>query len=437
MCNWTWRGKVDPGIRPDTPKEELKGKLEEATSINAPIKKEVRLWELVEAVGEHEIYGRIKVHRGDEGKGKLIRMVGLNKLATGWGVPTLICDATGDAELLKPIWPQLKESEPHRWQQLPRPPNVRKLQCVNRAISKWAVAVEGEHPEELERKVEGAQRLYAAVLQRALEYGGADVGVITYKSTKEWILENCVVPDWIKLLHWGGVTGTNVLQHVRALFVLGRPLAAAEAMTQQAEALFGMYIPQRAYEVRHKQGRIPIIPDPAGYEAILVDTWEHPHPMGERLRRQTTEGGIIQAAGRARAGLRGPDEPLDIHLWTDVPVPELGPVEPVLWSELEAGLDGLMLAATGGCLRNIADASRAGAGLFTADTLKKARKRQGEGVFENMNPALLRVSYQRAGAGCKPTVAVFLRGVADPRKWLEERLGPLAWFEMEGKNEAM
>jgi hypothetical protein len=43
--------------------------------------------------------------------------------------------------------------------------------------------------------------------------------------------------------------------------------------------------------------------------------------------------------------LRDASNPLDIHRWSDLPVPELGPVEPVLWSEVGAGLDGLMLAA--------------------------------------------------------------------------------------------
>ena len=57
--------------------------------------------------------------------------------------------------------------------------------------------------------------------------------------------------------------------------------------------------------------------------------------MVERLHRQVTHGGLIQAAGRSRAGLRGPDEPLDLHLWTDVPLPELGPVEPQLWDDVE------------------------------------------------------------------------------------------------------
>ena len=426
MRSLTFRGKVTPDIRPDTPKEQLKTELENA-AVNSTIKLEVRLWELIDAVGKHELYGRIQVHRDKDGR--IIRMVGLEKLVKDWNVPTLICDATGDAELLKAVWSQLLEAEPHGWEQLPRPANVRIVQCVNRTISKWAVAVEGKHQEELERKIEGARRLYAAVLMKALEYGGAEVGVITYKTTRAWVEKNCCVPDWLKLMHWGDVTGTNALQYVRALFVIGRPLASPEDVAQQGEALFGAYIPQRDYVARGKQGRIPIISDVAGNDCIRVDVKEHPHPMGERLRRQITEGAIIQAAGRARAGLRTPTEPLDIHLWTDVPVPELGPVEPVLWSELDGGLDGLMLATKGCRLSNIADAVRAFEGLFTADALKKARARGG-GMNE-ATPALTRVFYQRAGAGCKPTDAMFLKGIVDPRGWLEERLGPLAYFEIE------
>jgi hypothetical protein len=397
----TLRGKIDPKIYPNTPKEELKGKLEEA-AVNAEIKKEVRLWELIEVIGSHEVYGRIQLHR-DKENGRFIRMVGLNKLAKGWDAPTLICDATGDIELLKPIWPHLKESEPHGWEQLPRPPNVRRLQCVNRTFSKQAVAVEGKGlktksaRQDLERRTKSARRVYAAVLMRALEYGGADVGVIIYKSTRDWIEKNCFVPEWLKLLHWGSVTGTNTLQRVRALFVIGRPLASQEAITRQAEALFGVYIPQRDYVTQRE--RIWIVPDAVGNNTIRVDVLEHSHPMVERLRRQVTKGGIIQAEGRARAGLREAGEPLDIHLWTDEPVPELGPVEPVLRDELEIGPDGLMLTQ-GAWLRNIPDAARAFEGVFTADALKKARARGGR--MNEASSVLTRVFYQRASARPMP-----------------------------------
>ena len=171
------------------------------------------------------------------------------------------------------------------------------MQCVDRAVSKYAVAIEGDG-EELERRAASARRLYAAVLAKSLlEYGGQDVGVITYKSTREWIEQNCFVPPWLKLFHHGDVTGTNALQHVRALFVIGRPLASAEAVTRMTEALFGDYIAERGYRVRPKQGRIPIVPDAAGNNMVLVDVWEHPDPRAERVRRQVTEASPDSGGG--------------------------------------------------------------------------------------------------------------------------------------------
>ena len=97
------------------------------------------------------------------------------------------------------------------------------------------------------------------------------------------------MPPWLKLLHHGDLTGSNALQHVRALFVVGRPLASAEAVTRMTEALFGDYIAERDYKMRKKGGRIPIVPDAAGNNVVLVDVWEHPDPRAERVRRQVTE----------------------------------------------------------------------------------------------------------------------------------------------------
>jgi hypothetical protein len=143
-------------------------------------------------------------------------------------------------------------------------------------------------------------------------YGGADVGVITYKSTREW-LENeksCFIPPFVKLLHWGDVAGTNVLQKVRALFVIGRPMPRGEDMTSRAEALYGAHSAERDYVKHVHKGQIPIVLDKAGNVSVFVDVWEHPNRIAEWLRRQAMEGAIIQAVGRARAGLRGDDEPL-------------------------------------------------------------------------------------------------------------------------------
>lgn len=359
-------------------------------------------------------------------------MVGLRAIAKGWRVQTLICDATGDADLLRAIWPQL-ETEEAPWPQLARPDSVRMFQIVDRSISKWAVAVEGKNKKELERKAAAARRMYAAVLMKVLEYGGADVAVIVYKSTEEWIRKNCFVPDWLKLAHHGDVTGTNSLQNVAALFEIGRMQPPPEAMVRQAEALFSEFIPQRDY--KKIKALIPIVPDQAGHNSIEVELYQHRNPMVRRLLWQAREGAIIQTGGRARAGLRDATTPLDIHRWTDVPVPELGPVEPVLWSEVDAGLDGLMLATGGVWLECIPDAVKAYPGLFSADGLKSARKRS-EGVSLiidtiSKTPPLLPIRYRRAGERIRLVRAVTLLDLEATRAWLEDRLGPLARFEVE------
>ncbi len=349
---------------------------------------------------------------------------------------TLICDATGDAELLKAVWPDLVEHEPRGWEQLPRPCSVRIFQMVDRSISKWAVAVEGNE-KALPRKITAARRMYASVLEKALQYGGAEVALITYKSTETWIKENCYVPPWLTIMHHGATTGTNVLEKVRALFVVGRPMASPEDVSRITEALFGGFVPHREYVELRKSGRIPIVPDKAGKNVICVDTRAHRDPRAEKVRRQVTEGALIQAVGRARAGLRSDAEPLDIHLWTDVALPEIDPVEPVLWGEVDAGLDGLMLAAGGvwlECIPHAVEAYQA-EGLFTADGLKSGRKKQ-RGCFSNKKVSVLAEhplwSYQRKGERQATRRCMSLLGAEATRAWLEARLGPLVWFEAEG-----
>jgi hypothetical protein len=437
LASLEWRCKVEPDIRPNMTKAQMRKELLKAAG-NAEVKARATLWELIDLAikDEVELCGRAQVQRGKNGR--TINMTGLRRLAKGWRVQTLICDATGDAELLRAIWPQL-ETEEEPWPQLPRPDGVRIFQIVNRSISKWAVAVEGKHKKEIARKAAAARRMYAAVLLKALEYGGAEVAVIVYKSTEEWIRQNCFVPDWLKLAHHGDLTGTNIFENVRALFEVGRLQPPPEAVVRQTEALFGEFITKRDY-VKGK-GRIPIVPDQAGHTAVEIELFQHRDPMVRRLLWQAREGAIIQTGGRARAGLRDETTPLDIHRWTDVPVPELGPVEPVLWSEVDAGLDGLMLATGGVWLECMPDAVKAYPDLFSAHGLKFDRKSRGGGslligiLIRNL-PLPRQIRYQRRGVGTRPVRAITLLDLEATRAWLEDRLGRLASFELAGERQA-
>jgi hypothetical protein len=140
-----------------------------------------------------------------------------------------------------------------------------------------------------------------------------------------------------------------------------------------------------------------------------------------------------------------------------MPLPELGPVEPVLWSELEGGLDALMFAVGGVWLESVTDAAKAYRDLFTASTLKQARRRgrarsaegnrraraQGDGdegaqtLTEDTssirttigNVPSVNVSYlhyQLPGRGRAPALAVSMRGFNETYAFLEARLGSLS-----------
>jgi hypothetical protein len=333
-----------------------------------------------------------------------------------------------------------------KWQQLPKAEGVRYLQCVDRTLSKMSIGIESKRDagdardKELALKIDRARKVYGSVLSQSLQYSGQDVGLITYKSTREWIEAECCVPSWIKRMHFGATTGTNDFAKVRALFVLGRPLASAEDLCRLAEAWFGKYIEDREYRVKRHAGIIPIIPWPDGTNVIRVDVLEMADVNAQKFHRQVTHAALIQAAMRGRPALRKPDEPFDLWLATDVPLPEIGPVEPFLWDEFDAGLDGAMLAAGGVWLERVSHAVQAYPELFKLEALKFARKQAdvrdatacpiGDPFKPTSSSSPFGFTYQLKGPGKKRVRGITVLEPAAARNWLEAKLGPLARFEM-------
>jgi hypothetical protein len=333
-------------------------------------------------------------------------------------IPILITDATGDAEILKHIWPQIT-SEEHP---MLHNPHVKTFQIADKALSKTMIAPENKtkaQQRKREKTIDAARRMYAALLRRGLEYGGERVAAIVYKSTEDWITENCFIPDWLTLTHHGAVAGLDEFKDVRALFVIGRPLPPADAVVRQAEALTGRHIAAREYLEDKRHIRIVTgLPGPfAGCDAIEVAQWRHPDRLVERLRWQVCERSIIQAAGRARSLLRTAETPLDLHLWTDVPVPELGRVIPQLWADMKVGLDWIMLASGGVWIENDRQAGKAYPELVGEKALEQDRRRHPQTIPDlemligNVREkAGQRYVYQLAGKGFQPVRAFFLNG---------------------------
>ena len=188
---------------------------------------------------------------------------------------------------------------------------------------------------------------------------------------------------------------------------------------------------------RRKQGRIPIVPDAEGNNSILVDVWEHPHPMAERLRRQVTEG--AHHPGR-REGPRWAAERRTSR-WTSTcgptcRCPSLARSSRCCGRSWRPGSTALMLATGGVWLESIPHAVKAYKGLFTVDGLKSARK-EVSGVFLigipiSRTPSPRSSATSGPGKGSGRAAPSPLLDLTATRAWLEERLGPLAMFEVEG-----
>ena len=396
MQRLEWKNKIeDVSITPDMDSDTVKQKLATAVD-NITINARVMLWKLVgESVdksvfvpydeadpsngaytspnpGEYVKYdtisGRIEIIR-DKKHGRMIRMKGVKEIVSDCrDIPTTIGSAILDHELMLPIWPRAQALPPVT---MSKPPHVIVWQVVDKTYSKGWFDADGNE----QKQVEHAQDIYAIVLREATKFAPLHSLVIVHLATELAILKNCFVPEWIELTHHGAVSGRDSWKDVRAEFIIGRPHPKAELITRQAEALFGVHIPQRDFvEV---EVAIPIVTDKDGNNTVYVKQWRHPHLMGERLRKRVVEGGVLQAAGRMRYILRTADSPGDLWLINNVPMGEhFGPVIAVEAAEIAPSLDDLVWTQ-GVWLENAADAARAFPNLIVSkDALDKDRSRR-------------------------------------------------------------
>lgn len=437
---------ADLDLRPDMPEAELRAALAGARH-NGDVRDHARVWRALETVlapGGATLSGHAELAVRHDGV-RVLRLRGRHPIREGWRVPTLVADATADPALLEHIWPTLAPGER-------RPvamPHVRIRQMVDRSLSHGAIApkpeadcITPEHQARRKAALSNVQKLRASVIKAALEYGGAPVLAIMPKATEEAMLALGALPPWLALAHHGDVTGLDEYRDVRAVFVIGRPLAPADAVERMTGALTGRAPGARNY--RRTEIELPALRG-AEAGAFMVKAWRHPDTTAEALRWQITEGAVIQAVGRGRGVNRSAETPLDVLIWSDIAVPELGRVVAELGDDHAPTIDHEMLAA--GCwLEHSGDAARVWPTLVaSAEALKKARQRSGQdGTFAYKGspigkcPGVVWVRYRRAVERAGVAEAAFLPGLvpAYPRAWLEARLGPLASFEVLPADEA-
>lgn len=433
----SWRCVADAGLRPGMSREERRAAVRAAAGNRLAMRRAAAFKAMGALLANDgpEASGWLSLATADteHGPARVLRLRGRRDLRDGWHAPTLIMDANLDPALLAPYWPALQVTARIE----ATTPNMRVRQLIGRDWPKSALVPDDrQSPSENDRRRRNSERLRAAVIREARAVAPAKALVVAQKAVEEHWRQIGPLPANMEMAHHNAVAGRNDWQDVRLLVVVGRTLPRANAVERMAEALTGRACSATTAGRYERRDRPIEMED--GTTATTEADW-HPDPIAEAIRWQICEGEIVQIIGRGRGVNRTAEMPLDVLVLTDRPLP-LPVTETVTMEALEASPADMMVSLAGVALADTADAARAFPALWgNPEAARKAfqRARCGTNPIRDISngrcPApLRRVTYQRAGAGRRPTSAlVALDLVPDPQGWLEARLGPLAAFALD------
>jgi putative DNA primase/helicase len=237
------------------------------------------------------------------------------------------------------------------------------------------------------------------------------------------------LPEMVQTTHHNAAAGIDDWKNVDQLQTFGRTAPGPHEVEYMAAALTGQALPlsEPGGWYSRESGGITMA-DGTGRPMIMD---RHGHPVAEAVRWAICEGQLIQIIGRARGVNRTPADPCEIVLVTNVVLP-IAVHEIVPWQAPDRFDE---MALRGAVLENAADMARAYPDLWEShDAARKARQRSGTNAYNSISIKAfvpLLVSYRPVGRGQKDRKALFDQAViGDPRTWLEDRLGPLAMYEV-------
>jgi putative DNA primase/helicase len=444
-----WQTLIDVDLSPDMTPAARRDALG-AAARNGDLGRRVMFWTALHALlqpGVPAQSGWASLSTEDDKDGHPVRLLtlkGRREVGKRWRVPTLHLDATARPELLRYVWPDIRQTADIRLQT----PHQRIVQTGDCAFALSRLDVEGARSDDERRhRQRNSRDLHAIVCQAARRRAGR-VLVVAQERIEEALQAAGNLPGNIEWGHHNGVRGRDVWGPngkdggVATLIVVGRTMPPSTAIARMGEALTGQAMPARQYE-RGTAWR-----ELADGSARRCEAMRYPDPVGEALRWQACEAEVMQIIGRARGVNRGPDNPVGVLVLTDTPLPL--PVTLISAATLDPSPADLMLAAGGVVLTNCTDAATAYPDLWrTREAAKKAlqrkvdksatcRGRLGTIPYEDISlirecPQPLRaVEYQRAGAGRSAARAFYDPIlVPDPVSWLFEKLGELADWNAE------
>ena len=416
-----WRRKIEVEMWPGMPVRDRKAAAK-AGAVNKRIWRLDLMWRAVGALvapagPTASGWAALAVAEVGEGTIRVLHLKGRREVAEGWQRPTLLIDATLQADLIRPFWPTVEVTAEIAVEM----PHQHVIQVADTTYSKNQL----DHA--------GAMDAVHAILCREARLTNGRVLVVAQLDAEAEIKNRGMLPVNVVTAHHNAIAGRDEWRDVTALIVIGRTAAPPAAVQRQAEAMTGEAI-------EPVQGWYATAP---AAREMTDGTWRaaradrHPHAIAEAMRWHAAEGELIQIIGRARGADRTAANPVHVLMMVNtvipIPIERLIAVEDLAPSPVDR-----MLAAGGVALLNSTDAATAYPDLWkNRNTAKSAigGGRLGDSpdreYLSRESPNLTRITYQLAGAGKKLATALAdMALVPDPRGWLEERLGVLTRFEV-------
>ncbi|WP_428671911.1 DUF7146 domain-containing protein [Reyranella sp.] len=373
--------------------------------------------------------GRVDVVELEDGT-RALRLFVLDKLGDGWRtIPTLHLDATADMDLLRRRFPHselvadIAAAEPH----------ATVHQVVGNTFGCHALGVRrakdagGEWKTGL-AKTDLAEDVRRDILSRVSALGGRALVIAPKALALHW---RTILPAHVAVEWFGNLRGIDAYGDVHGLFVVGRWGVRPNTVGRLAAVLSGRAVERLPGKDWYPTETITL--QAADSTSRTVDADRHPNALAEAVRKALVVGELLQGTGRGRGVQRGPAMPLSIVVYGNTPLPlplaTLSDWQPV-------DFDRAMLADYGAMLSAVGDAA-----TVTGRTAKAVEHHRARlppcpykeillyGHGGDLPVGLAIVTYQRAGAGRAEQRMIFDPArIADPRAWLEARLGPLVHF---------
>lgn len=301
------------GAKLEWQRKQPKSAAKELLEHNRSVRKCAAIWrEIADFIATgNEATGRLEVV-ADAEKGLAIRHMGLRRVHDGWkSGGMLLLDATGQQEIAEAVFGEKVKVHNVVADQ----PNLRVVQDTSRAFGKSMFLPGGRNNSQDSAAPNNVKKLHRWVLARADEVAPKQFGLVTYKDVVEQ-LEEMGLPDNVVVSWFGSLRGSNAMQFVAAMGIVGRPLPEEHALGRMAAALTGHPV----------SGRYDLVGEVERLVAASGGLWwrtgtaaSHPDAMAQRLLESTRDAEVWQAIGRPRAVNR--DEPVTVYLLSDAVVP--------------------------------------------------------------------------------------------------------------------